>query len=47
MRNDGRDNLLGALILAGQYVIPEVSHQVSLYNEEERERREGERERER
>ena len=24
VRNDGRDNLLGSLILAGQYVIPEV-----------------------
>lgn len=25
MRNDGRDNLLGALLVAGQFVIPEVS----------------------
>jgi len=25
LRNDGRDNLLGALVLAGQYVIPEVT----------------------
>lgn len=25
MRNDGRDNLLGALLIAGQFVIPEVS----------------------
>jgi len=24
-RNDGRDNLLGALVIAGHYVIPEVS----------------------
>ncbi|XP_051748716.1 60 kDa lysophospholipase-like [Ctenopharyngodon idella] len=24
LRNDGRDNLLGALLLAGQYIIPEV-----------------------
>lgn len=24
MRNDGRDNLLGALLIAGQFVIPEV-----------------------
>lgn len=24
LRNDGRDNLLGALLIAGQYVIPEV-----------------------
>jgi len=24
MKNDGRDNLLGALLIAGQYVIPEV-----------------------
>lgn len=24
LRNDARDNILGALILAGQYVIPEV-----------------------
>ena len=23
-RNDGRDNLLGALVIAGHYVIPEV-----------------------
>lgn len=26
MRNDGRDNLLGALLIAGQFVIPEVRH---------------------
>jgi hypothetical protein len=26
VRNDGRDNLLGSLILAGQYVIPEVGN---------------------
>lgn len=25
LRNDGRDNLLGALVIAGQYVIPEVT----------------------
>ncbi|XP_049917346.1 60 kDa lysophospholipase isoform X2 [Epinephelus moara] len=25
MRNDGRDNLLGALLIAGQFVIPEVA----------------------
>lgn len=25
MRNDGRDNLLGALLIAGQFVIPEVT----------------------
>ena len=25
LRNDAGDNILGALILAGQYVIPEVS----------------------
>lgn len=24
LRNDGRDNLLGALLIAGQFVIPEV-----------------------
>ena len=24
LRNDARDNILGALILAGQYIIPEV-----------------------
>lgn len=23
--NDGRENLLGALLMAGQYIIPEVS----------------------
>ena len=23
-RNDGRDNLLGALVIAGHYIIPEV-----------------------
>ena len=27
MRNDGRDNLLGALLIAGQFLIPEVSNQ--------------------
>lgn len=26
LRNDGRDNLLGTLVIAGQYVIPEVEH---------------------
>ena len=31
VRNDGRDNLLGALILAGQYVVPEVSHSLLQY----------------
>lgn len=25
MRNDGRGNLLGALLIAGQFVIPEVT----------------------
>ena len=25
LRNDARDNLLGALIIAGEYIIPEVS----------------------
>jgi len=24
LRNDARDNMLGALLVAGQYVIPEV-----------------------
>jgi len=24
LRNDARDNMLGALLIAGQYVIPEV-----------------------
>lgn len=24
LKNDGRDNLLGALLIAGQFVIPEV-----------------------
>jgi len=30
MRNDGRDNLLGALLIAGQFVIPEVSFVISV-----------------
>ena len=26
LRSDARDNMLGALLIAGEYVIPEVGH---------------------
>ena len=31
LRSDGRDNMLGAIYIAGHYVIPEVNHLICAY----------------